>query len=130
MLVLDVFASDAIPTHLLTREALALYRSRLRPRGIILMHISNRFFDIGPVVAALAKDADLIALHRSDEEPDDMETTGKFGSHWAVLAANPSDVAPLASQPGWEPLVADDRARVWTDDYSSVLLLLRHAGAP
>lgn len=130
ILVLDVFASDAIPTHLLTREALALYRSRLRPRGVILMHISNRFFDIGPVVGGLAKDAGLIALHRSDEEPDDMETTGKFGSHWAVLASNASDVAPLASQPGWRPLAADDRARVWTDDYSSVLLLMRHASEP
>lgn len=125
LLVLDVFASDAIPTHLLTREALALYRSRLRPRGVILMHISHRFFDLGPVVGELAKDAGLAALHRSDEEADDMETTGKFGSHWAVLAASGSDVAALASQPGWMPLAADDHARVWTDDYSSVLPLLR-----
>jgi hypothetical protein len=126
VLVLDVFTSDAIPTHLLTREALALYRARLRPDGIILMHISNRFFDLGPVVGGLARDAGLVALHRLDEEPDDMEVTGKFGSHWAVLASAAEDLAPLAAESGWKPLVDDGHARVWTDDYSSVLLLLRH----
>jgi hypothetical protein len=124
-LVLDVFTSDAIPTHLLTRQALALFQARLRPHGIILMHISNRFFDLGPVVGSLARDAGLVALHRVDEEPDDMEITGKFASHWAVLARTPGDVASLAAMPDWVPLAADSTARVWTDDYSSVLLLMR-----
>ncbi|HXT16244.1 MAG TPA: fused MFS/spermidine synthase [Gemmatimonadaceae bacterium] len=128
MLVLDAFSSDAIPTHLLTREALRLYLSRLAPGGLLVMHISNRFFDLSPVVARLASDARLAGAIRVDGLPDDLEDTGVFGSRWAVLARDPSQLAPLAAL-GWQPLVSGGRLRVWTDDYSSVLPLLRR-GAP
>jgi hypothetical protein len=125
ILALDAFASDAIPTHLLTREAVALYMSRLAPHGLLVLHISNRFFDLGPVVAGLAKEGGLASLHRVDEEPDDAEITGKFGSHWAVLARESATLAPLAADRNWVPLEGGERIRVWTDDYSSVLPLLR-----
>jgi hypothetical protein len=125
LLALDAFASDAIPTHLLTREAVKLYMSRLTPHGLLVMHISNRFFDLGPVVAGLAADGRLASLHRVDEEPGDAEITGKFGSHWAVLARESATLAPLAANPDWRPIVGGERLRVWTDDYSSVLPLLR-----
>jgi hypothetical protein len=125
LLALDAFASDAIPTHLLTREAVKLYMSRLTPRGLLVMHISNRFFDLGPVVAGLAADGGLASLHRVDEEPGDAEITGKFGSHWAVLARESATLAPLAANPDWRPIAGGERLRVWTDDYSSVLPLLR-----
>jgi spermidine synthase len=125
LLALDAFASDAIPTHLLTREAVRLYMSRLTPHGLLVMHISNRFFDLGPVVAGLAADGGLASLHRVDEEPDDVEITGKFGSHWAVLASESATLAPLAVDRNWRPLEGGERLRVWTDDYSSVLPLLR-----
>jgi hypothetical protein len=58
-----------------------------------------------------------------------MELTGKFGSHWVVLAQAASDIAPLRSHAGWEPLDAGTM-RVWTDDYSSVLPLLRRRADP
>jgi hypothetical protein len=125
VLALDAFASDAIPTHLLTREAVRLYMSKLTPHGLLVMHISNRFFDLGPVVAGLARDGGLASLHRVDEEPDDVEITGKFGSHWAVLARESTTLAPLAADRNWRPLEGGERLRVWTDDYSSVLPLLR-----
>jgi hypothetical protein len=125
LLALDAFASDAIPTHLLTREAVRLYMSRLPPHGLLVMHISNRFFDLGPVVGGLAADGGLASLHRVDEEPGDAEITGKFGSHWAVLARERATLAPLAANPDWRPIVGGERLRVWTDDYSSVLPLLR-----
>jgi hypothetical protein len=129
VLVLDAFTSDAVPVHLLTREAIRLYESRLEPGGIVLMHISNRFYDLGPLVGVMARDAGLVALERRDVDADDMEVTGKFGSHWVVLAQNASDLAPLAHQSGWAPL-APGAMRVWTDDYSSVLPLFRHSSEP
>jgi hypothetical protein len=124
ILVLDAFASDAVPVHLLTREAIRLYESRLRPGGIVLMHISNRFYDLGPLLGVMAEDAGLIAVQRHDTDPDDMQITGKFGSHWVALARGTHDVAPLIRYAGWAPL-APTIMRVWTDDYSSVLPLLR-----
>jgi hypothetical protein len=129
ILVLDAFASDAVPVHLLTREAIRLYESRLRPGGLLLMHISNRFYDLGPLVGVMAKDGGVVAFQRHDLDPDDMELTGKFGSHWVVLARQVSDIAPLLHQAGWEPLPAGTM-RVWTDDYSSVLPLLRRKAEP
>ena len=88
------------------------------------MHISNRFYDLGPLVGVMAADAGLVAFQRHDNDADDMEGTGKFGSHWVVLARTASDVSPLVRYAGWVPLPS--RAmRVWTDDYSSVLPLLR-----
>jgi len=130
LLVLDAFASDAIPTHLLTREAVQLYLSRLRPGGLLVMHISNRFFDLGPVVARAASDARLYSAHRVDSDPDDAENTGKFGSHWAVLARDGGTIAPIVAQGEWKPLTGGERLRVWTDDYSSVLPLLRGKDVP
>jgi hypothetical protein len=129
ILVLDAFASDAVPVHLLTREAIRLYESRLKAGGIVLMHISNRFYDLGPLVGAMARDAGLFALQRHDADPDDMEVTGKFGSHWVVLARAAADVEPLRRAAGWEPLAISD-LRPWTDDYSSVLPLLRRRVVP
>jgi hypothetical protein len=127
ILVLDAFASDAVPVHLLTREAIRSYESRLRPGGVMLMHISNRFYDLGPIVGVMARDAGLSALQRHDLDSDDMEVTGKFGSHWVVLSRDSARTELLRGQRGWAPVVAGD-VRVWTDDYSSVLPLLRGRG--
>jgi len=124
ILVLDAFASDAVPVHLLTHEAMQLYLSRLTPTGVLLMHISNRFYDLGPIVGTMGHDAGLGTIHREDLDPDDMDTTGKFGSHWVAMARHAADVGALLTQPGWEALIPGGM-RVWTDDYSSVLPLLR-----
>jgi hypothetical protein len=69
VLVLDAFSSDAIPVHLLTQEAVRLYVSTLDPRGLLLVNISNRHLDLRPVVAALARDAKLVAFARFDDRP-------------------------------------------------------------
>lgn len=123
LIVLDAFGSDAIPTHLLTREGVGLYLSRLTADGVLLMHISHRFLDLGPVVERLASDAGLTAIRRMDLAPDDTRATGKFGSHWAALARTPAALRPLAAAPGWETMPAAEHLRVWTDDYSSILPL-------
>jgi hypothetical protein len=123
ILVLDAFSSDAVPVHLLTREALELYKNRLTADGVLLAHISNRFYDLGPIVGVMARDAGFAALNRRDEEPDDMYVTGKFGSHWAVLSGSEERLQGLRRR-GWTHLALSDM-RVWTDDYSSVIPLLR-----
>jgi hypothetical protein len=124
ILVLDAFSSDAVPVHLLTREAMELYVSRLNATGVLLLHISNRFYDLGPIVGTMGRDVGLGTIQRHDLDSDDMDQTGKFGSHWVAMARHAADVRPLLRAPGWEAL-APGGMRVWTDDYSSVLPLLR-----
>ena len=104
VIVLDAFNSDAIPVHLLTREALALYRRLLAPGGVILVHCP-----IGsstpPVVAALADDAGLVGMQRTDMDVDlAAMAAGKFDSCWAVLAGSRDDLKGVATNPDWSPL--------------------------
>jgi spermidine synthase len=122
LIVLDAFSSDAIPIHLLTREALRLYRAKLADRGLIAFHISNRHIDLTPVLGALARDAGLISRVRSDlkTSPDQVKD-GKSASIWLVMAARTSDLGALANDPSWvEPRLRADEA-VWTDDYSNLV---------
>jgi hypothetical protein len=110
ILVVDAFSSDAIPTHLLTREAFALYRRKLRPNGIVLINLSSRFLDLPPVVAAAAGSK---VWGRTDPQGD---VAGKSTSSWVVVWR---DSAPPSPWPGWDVIPAD-RAP-WTDDRSSIL---------
>lgn len=118
MLVLDAFSSDGIPVHLLTREALALYRECLAPRGIITYHVSNRYLDLAPILASLAEDAGLQAVARSD---DAMRPPypGKMSSEWVILG-EPRRLAPLIASGAWKP-VPVTRNRPWTDDHADIL---------
>lgn len=127
LLVLDAFSSDAIPLHLLTREALQIYLSRVGSRGLIAFHISNRIADLRPVLAALARDAGLQLLSRADLAiPSAALRAGKFPSVWAVVGAAESPIRELARSGEWFPVAASDSA-VWTDDFSNVLGALRWA---
>ena len=86
VVVLDAFSSDAIPVHLLTREAVTLYRSRLKDGGILLVHISNRYLDLTRVLAPLAADAGLAAYVRDYEPPStDMVSDVISNAHWVVI---------------------------------------------
>ncbi|MEO0413257.1 MAG: fused MFS/spermidine synthase, partial [Pseudomonadota bacterium] len=131
LLVLDAFSSDAIPLHLLTREALALYRQKLSADGVLLLHISNRFLDPEPAIATLAKDAGL-AVKVFDFIPTDPSDKTKTGSTWVAMSADMAFLENLV------PLAATDNAvnawrgprfqpdfPVWTDTYSNVLAILR-----
>lgn len=85
LIVVDAFSSDAIPVHLITWEALELYVKKLAPNGVIAFHISNRYLDLEPVLATLAKKAELKCLVRHDSKEDKM---GKAASTWVILARN------------------------------------------
>lgn len=125
VLVLDAFSSDAIPVHLVTREAFALYRRKLAPHGLLACHISNLHLDLEPVFANLARDAGLVCLLRDDTVTSDAETAlGKSPSVWLALARDPADLAALAADNRWRPARPDAHA-VWTDDYSSLLSAFR-----
>jgi hypothetical protein len=123
LLIVDAFSSDAIPVHLLTREALQLYLRSLKPVGTLAFHISNRNVNLKPVLGALASDSGLTALVRLDLDDDPEAGRGK--SEWLVMARNPSILRPLLADPRWQQ-PASDRA-VWTDDYSNIVTVLMNS---
>jgi len=126
LLILDAYSSDAIPVHLVTREALALYLRKLAPGGRLAFHISTLHVDLEPVLAGLARDAGLAALTRADTEVPALERArGKAPSVWLVMARRADDLAALAANRRWHPSRGRAGGAVWTDDYSSVLSILR-----
>ncbi|HVT07371.1 MAG TPA: fused MFS/spermidine synthase [Polyangia bacterium] len=126
LIVLDAFSSDAIPVHLLTREALALDARKLAPGGLLAIHLSNRYLVLDSVVGAAASAAGLTGLERSADVTPEQGSEGKSGSIWAVLARSAVDLAPLRARLGWRSLPA--AAKAWTDDASSLWPVL-HLGA-
>lgn len=125
LLLIDAFSSDAIPAHLITREALALYQQKLAPHGVIAVHISNLHLDLEPVLSALAREAGLICRVRDDTTvPEAERNLGKAASVWLVLAKDAADLGSLASDRRWLPGRLTGQ-RVWTDNYSSILHVFR-----
>src|SRR5499425_2664698 len=121
VIVVDAFSSDAIPVHLLTREALRLYLDMLSVRGLLVLHLSNRYLSLEPVVANLAEDAHLGGrLLRHDLNP---VGEGATSSTWAVLARTPAAFGDLTKDPGWTAakLETSPRVGVWTDDFHNLL---------
>ncbi|MDB4944842.1 MAG: hypothetical protein JWP97_4376 [Labilithrix sp.] len=123
VLVLDAFSSDAIPVHLMTREALVIYRRALAPGGILMAHISNRHVLLEPILAALANDAHLLAIGREElNVPVEELRQQKAGSHWVCLGDSQEALDRVAAtNPGWKKLVAPTSQKVWTDDFANVL---------
>jgi hypothetical protein len=119
LIVLDAFSSDTIPVHLLTREAVAGYLSKLSPHGVILLHISNRHLDLAPVVANVAQSLGLAAFAREDNSAGDLLTTLKANARLVVLARDAADAGSVAGN--WTPLQPDRSSALWTDDYSNIL---------
>ena len=116
VIVLDAFSSDAIPIHLLTREAMEVYFSRLKPDGILAVHISNNHLDLRPVVANVMRDLGLAGrVQYQGLDP----STGKLSSQWAVLARSEDALGTLATDERWLALRPSSQ-RVWTDDFSNL----------
>ncbi len=120
LIVLDAFSSDAIPVHLITREAMAMYLRKLTDDGIVALHISNRYLGLEPVLGNLAKDLSLVGLKQFDDEGD-KQFPGKSSSDWVLLARRKEAFGSLADDKRWTPLKQDLRVGVWTDDFSNVL---------
>ena len=121
VLVVDAFSGDAIPIHLLTTEALTLYRRHLTPHGIMAFHVSNLHVDLVPAIALLAKSAGMQAWVVSTGA---ARQSGEFSSTWILVTADPNFlVQPELSAAGHSPKLRPD-LKVWTDDYSALLPLI------
>jgi SAM-dependent methyltransferase len=122
ILLVDAFSSDAIPLHLLTDEAAGVYFRALADDGLLLIHISNRFVDLEPVLAALARERGLAAARRSDMHPDSEIEVGNdlSSSNWVALSRDPAKLAALTGGGGWKPL-RPPAGDVWRDDFASIL---------
>ncbi len=121
-LVLDAFSSDAIPVHLITREALNLYMRKLKPNGVIAFHISNNFIDLEPVLASLSKEANFTARVQT-HVPADVgpgRSSALFSSIWVAIAKSTEDLKFLENDTRWTTLRTRANARTWTDDYSNI----------
>jgi len=133
VIVLDAFTSDAIPIHLVTKEAIELYFRKLQPDGIVAIHISNRYFDLSPVLARLASEVGAFAIGRQDTElADDAKGQGKLGSIWVAMARTKAVLNNIPNRALWIRL--EDRSSylneagkypLWTDDYSNPLSVFR-----
>ena len=122
LVIIDAFNSDAIPTHLLTREAIADYLSKLAPGGVLALHISNRHVALAPVVANLAANAGLAGRVKKTEVKDVLLASS---AEVAVLARSDRDLGAIAADASWNALAPDPSARVWSDDYINILAALR-----
>jgi len=126
LIVVDAFSSDAIPVHLLTREAIQTYFRALHESGVLMIHISNRRLDLEPVVADLALDAGLEARVRNHAVSEARQDTEyDYESDWVIMARRLEDFGPLAADTAWVELEPSFRKRPWTDDYSNILSVIR-----
>jgi spermidine synthase len=120
ILVIDAYSSDAVPVHLTTTEAVQLYKDRLAPGGLLIFHISNRFFDIELPLARSAEALGMPALMQNYEAPLELAKGGDFSSRVVVMGA----LQDLAQDSRWAPLKSDGGA-LWTDDYANPLSIMR-----
>jgi SAM-dependent methyltransferase len=125
VIVLDAFTSDAIPLHLMTREALAMYCRKLAPGGVLALHISNRYMDLEPVLGRLADDAGLAAMVEYDGHLTAADRRdGKMASTWVVMARRKEDFRSLLADDRWESISVSKETPLWTDDFSNILAVL------
>ena len=125
LLILDAFASDAIPIHLITREAFAGYLRVLAPHGVLVIHMTNRHFDLAPVIARLAVATNLVAYERSYVAPPGADIAAAAPSRWMVLARSEADLAGLPQDPNWQHRLPVPSTKLWTDDFANILSALR-----
>lgn len=130
MIVLDAFSSDAIPTHLLTLEALEIYATKLKQQGLLVFHVSNRFLDLPTLLADSTTQTGWSCLvckdwPRDTAEHDAWLSIGKADSTYVVMAQEQSTLEGLKSRPRWRPQTPRTDSRPWTDDYSNLISIMR-----
>jgi hypothetical protein len=126
LMIIDAYSSDAIPVHLLTREAFQLYLDKLAPGGMLALNVSNRQFDLKTVLGNIARDLHLAFRVREDQQLTEAEENrGKSPSQWAVLARTTADLGTLAADRRWVLPEVPPGALPWTDDFNNLFSVLR-----
>ena len=125
LIVIDAFSSDSIPMHLLTREAVALYLRKLKPRGVILFNISNEYLRLEPVVSALVASVGAAGRHQIFQPSREQVAEGATASEWMAIAATDADLAFLKPEKRWQVIRAEPGAAPWTDDFSNIVGAIR-----
>jgi protein-L-isoaspartate O-methyltransferase len=131
VIILDGFCSDAIPVHLLTREAIGLYTQKLAPGGVLALHVSNVHLDLPPLIARLADDHSPPLHVRACNDTyvtDGQRADGKTPSQWMLVARTEDDLRPMLRRPGggaqwldWQTVPRDPDAPLWRDDFANLL---------
>ena len=119
VLAIDAFSSDAIPVHLITREAVDVYLRHMKPEGVIAFHVTNRYLDLVPVVEGIAHDLGLTVLWINDAGGEQFGNS----SSWVLLAKDPARLAGLGDAAS--PFEPRRDWRVWTDDFNNILQVLK-----
>jgi protein-L-isoaspartate O-methyltransferase len=121
IIIVDAFSSDAIPIHLLTREAMAIYVKKLNPRGIVVMHVSNRHLELASVVAGIAQANGLITRVNNGGDVTVRDQDYEMVGTVTAAAHADEDFGALAQSRTWPMVPPDPTQWVWTDDYSNVV---------
>jgi spermidine synthase len=125
VIVLDAFSSDAIPVHLMTREAVELYFKKLAPGGVVVFHVSNRYLRLVPVLGSIAHDRGYHALSHSVSRMTESEMArGRTGGTWVAMARHAEDLASLTADATWTSVSPGPDSTRWTDDYSNLVAVL------
>ncbi len=134
LIIIDAFTSDAIPVHLLTREALAIYQNRLVDNGLLVFHISNRYLHLEPILGNLAAEGPRPMKCLGADDQIKVEEIGKLASHWVLLTPPTEDTSKLQAMqternkttvPLWQPVEPNPRYPIWTDQFSNLFGVLK-----
>ena len=121
VLAIDAFSSDAIPVHLITKEALAIYLRHIKPDGVVAFHVTNRFLKLAPVVEQIAKTYDLqIALVSDDQTAGDASRTD-----WVLVTRNKKLLENKKIKDSTEEITPIPGLRLWTDDFNNLVQILK-----
>lgn len=125
VLFVDAFSSDAIPMHLLTKEALDMYMSKIKKDGAVAIHVSNKYVDLTPVLAGYSKTANIkgyLKNHTSSKQ--DKEDLSITSSSWVVLSKNKRFLKALLETKGWQDIASSSKKVFWSDDFSNIIPLI------
>ncbi len=120
LIIVDAYSSDAIPVHLATAEAMAIYKAKLAPHGVVMMHISNRHLELESVVVGIAAANDLKSWVWSNDDEEEDDDNYIFASDVVISAAQPADIGALSDAKTWVLTPPNPALRAWTDDYSNI----------
>ncbi len=125
LLAVDAFSGDAIPVHLLSVEAIDLYLHHLKPDGVLMFHVTNRYLDLGPVVARIAQDRQLHVALISHEPSTEDDALQYASSDWVLISRDERIFRNAKVAAAAKPLAAREDTPLWTDDFNNLLRVLR-----